>query len=150
MLRVVLDANVVVSAFLQPKGPSGGILRHSLEKKNFELVLSEAILNEIRNTLRYPRVRRHLKLPDLEIEVRIASIGILADLVPGVVEVRAVQKDPDDDKYLGVALEGRAEYIISGDHHLRDLGEFQGIQILSPRQFVDVLKALPPTPGPIV
>ena len=39
MLRVVLDANVVVSAFLQPKGPSGGILRHSLEKKNFEDLL---------------------------------------------------------------------------------------------------------------
>lgn len=141
MLRAVLDANVFVSAFLQPKGPSGRILRAFLEKQSFEMVLSVSILAEVRGTMRYPRVRRRLALSDPEIEARIASIGLLADLVPGEVEVKAVKEDPDDDKYLAAALEGRAGFVVTGDQHLRRLQEYLGTRILSPRQFVDLLEA---------
>lgn len=65
MLRAVLDANVVVSAFLRSEGPSGRILlRHFLQRKSFVLVLSEEILDEIKNTLGYRRVRKLLSLSD--------------------------------------------------------------------------------------
>jgi predicted nucleic acid-binding protein len=44
-----------------------------------------------------------------------------------------------DDKYLAAALLGRATYVVSGDHHLLDLGEYQGIRILKPRPFLELL-----------
>jgi hypothetical protein len=148
MLRAVLDANVFVSAFLQPKGPSGCILRSFLEQNSFELVLSESILAEVRGSMRYPRVRRRLALSDLEIEARIASIGLLADLVSGGAKVHAVKDDPDDDKYVEAALEGHAGFVVSGDSHLLMLQHYEGIQILGPRQFLNLIEAAPTAPAP--
>ena len=57
-------------------------------------------------------------------------------------EVRAVKDDPDDDKYLAAALIGRAGFVVSGDHHLLDLGEYQGVTILTPRRFLGLFPEL--------
>ena len=70
---------------------------------------------------------------DHEIEIRVAAIGVLADLADGDLDVKAVKDDPDDDKYLIAALLGRAGFVVSGDHHLLDLGEYQGVRIVKPR-----------------
>ena len=140
MIRAVLDANVIVSAFLQSKGPSGRIVRSFLEERSFELVVSTAILDEIRHSLRYPRVRRRLSLLNSEIETRVASLGLLADVVPGEVEVKVVRDDPDDDKYFAAALEGRASFVVSGDRHLRDVKEHQAVRVVTPREFVGLLE----------
>ena len=139
MLRAVFDANVLASAFIRPQGPSGQILREFVEKQAFELVLSSPILAEFRRVLFYSRLRKELDCTDQEIEVRVAAVGILADLADGEIDVRAVKDDPDDDKYLAAALLGRAGFVVSGDHHLLDLREYQGIRILKPRQFLDIL-----------
>ena len=147
MIRAVFDANVLASAFIRPEGPSGAILREFLEKRSFELVLSTPILEEIRRVLFYPRLRKELDCTNEEIEVRVAAIGVLADLAEGVIDVEAVKEDPDDDKYVAAALLGRAAFIVSGDHHLLDLKEFHGVRIVKPRQFLDLLSA-PPSGAP--
>jgi len=49
--------------------------------------------------------------------------------------------DPDDDKFLAVAIEGCANYIVSGDKHLLSLGKFENIKILNSRQFLQVIRA---------
>lgn len=139
MLRAVFDANILASAFIRPQGPSGRILREFVEKRAFELVLSTSILAELRRVLFYPRFRKELDCTDQEIEARVAAVGMLVDLADGEIEVRAVKDDPDDDKSLAAALLGRAGFVVSGDHHLLDLGEYQGIRILKPRQFLDIL-----------
>lgn len=144
MLRAVLDANVLVSAFLRPDGPSGEILRRFLVEKSFELVVTAEILAELERALRYPRVKKYLALSDDEVEARVASLGVLADLVSGDVKVEVVREDPDDDKYLGAAVEGRAGFVVSGDVHLQQVKEYQGVRVLSPREFLGVLEALPP------
>ena len=141
-MRVVLDTNVIVSAFLQPPGPSGRILGTFLDRGTFALVLSEAILLELGRALRYPRVRKRLKLSDDEIDLRVASLGVLSEIAPGKLNVRAVPDDPDDDKYVVTALEGRADFIVSGDSHLLSLKEFQGMRILRPRAFLDLLEVI--------
>ncbi len=146
MLRAVLDANVLASAFIRPQGPSGRILRGFLEKRSFELVLSSLILQEFRRVLYYPRLRKELDCTDEEIEVRVAALGILADLAEGEIDVKAVKEDPDDDKYLAAALLGRAGFVVSGDHHLLDLVEFQGVRIVKPRPFLEILTAPPAAP----
>jgi hypothetical protein len=54
-------------------------------------------------------------------------------------DVRVIKEDPDDDKFLTCALEGGAEYIVSGDPHLLRLEEYQRIRILTPAAFLKIL-----------
>jgi len=53
-----------------------------------------------------------------------------------------ITEDPSDNRYLECALEGDAEYIVSGDQHLVQLATYQRIRILTPKEFLGVL-ALP-------
>ena len=62
------------------------------------------------------------------------------EFVAGQVVVSGVSRDPDDDKYLAIAVEGRASYIITGDEgHLLSLNQYQGIKIITVRQFFELL-----------
>jgi predicted nucleic acid-binding protein len=64
---------------------------------------------------------------------------VLTDLVAGAQQLSGVCKDPDDDKYVAAALEGRAAYVVTGDRAFLDLREHAGVEIVSPRAFLDVL-----------
>jgi uncharacterized protein len=139
VLRAVLDANVFISALIQPKGNPGRILRRLLEAQEFSLVLSEAILQELRHSLDYPRVRRRLAFSTDELDERIALLRSAAILVEGAVRNRVVTADPDDDKYIAAAQDGLATFIVTGDRDLLELGQHGEIRILSPRQFLAVL-----------
>jgi predicted nucleic acid-binding protein len=64
----------------------------------------------------------------------------VAVLTPGELAVEAVADDPADDLVLACAVEGNADFIISGDHHLLDLENYQGIKIVNPARFLDLLE----------
>ncbi|MDZ7695938.1 MAG: hypothetical protein U5R49_03085 [Deltaproteobacteria bacterium] len=49
-----------------------------------------------------------------------------------------LKADPTDNRYLASAHEGEADYIVSGDHHLLDLGAYEGIQVVTAREFLDL------------
>ncbi|MHB2035197.1 MAG: putative toxin-antitoxin system toxin component, PIN family [Nitrososphaerales archaeon] len=53
---------------------------------------------------------------------------------------KVIEKDPDDNKVLGVALEGEAEYVVTGDGHLLALGEFRGIAIVRVGQMLELIR----------
>lgn len=139
MHRAVLDANVVISAFLRPQGTPGRIVRRLVEDRAFTLILSPAILGEVRRSLFYPKVRKRLPASDEEVEAWVLALGALADMVEGRLHVEAVREDPDDDAYIVAALEGRAGYVVSGDRHLLRLRRYQDVQIVTPRAFLDLL-----------
>lgn len=139
MLRAVLDANVFISALIQPEGNSGRILRRLLETQEFSLVLSEAILRELRHSLEYPKVRKRLVLSTGELDEKVALLRSAAILVEGEVRNRVVAADPDDDKYIAAAQECLAEFIVTGDQDLLKLGQHGEIRILTPRDFLAVL-----------
>lgn len=140
MVRAVLDANVFVSAFLKPRGTPGKILEQLIHNAAFTLVVSRPILDELRRCLTYPKVRKHLEMDDDDIELWLASLAVLSLCVPGEMEVDAVKTDPGDDKYLGAAIEGCAEYVVSGDHHLLELQQYGDVKIVTPRVFLDFIK----------
>jgi putative PIN family toxin of toxin-antitoxin system len=139
VLRAVLDANVLASAFIRPHGHSGQILRALVERNAFELVLSSAILSEFNRVLFYPRLRKELHCSDEEIALRVAALGLLSDFAEGNIPLKAAKDDPDDDKDLAAAIIGRAGFVVSGDHHLLDWGEFQGLRIVKPKRFLEIL-----------
>lgn len=59
---------------------------------------------------------------------------------PAEIKIEAVPEDPADDKFIIAAVEGEADYVVSGDRHLRNLESYRGIRIISPSEFVRILK----------
>lgn len=137
MLRAVLDANVFVSAFVRPEGPPGQIIERLLRNAAFEVVLSADIVQEVLQALAYPKVLKNARTkvePDLWFE----DIVMLGEFVTDR-RIEAVSKDPDDDKYIAAAIEGRASFVVSGDPDLLDIKEHAGVRIVNPRGFLDLL-----------
>ena len=110
-----------------------------LEKSSFELVVSPAILAEIRRSLSYPKVRKYIKASQEELDLWVASIELVAQPVEGKLRIRAVGEDPDDDKYIEAAVEGLAQFVVTGDKHLLSLKSYENIHIVTPRVFQDLL-----------
>jgi hypothetical protein len=140
VLRTVLDANVYISALLRPEGPPGQIIERFLHDASFAVVLSPTIIDEVLRALAYPKVRRLMRdtaVPELWFE----DIVVVADLVSGARHVSGVCADPDDDKYIAAAIEGRATLLVTGDRQLLALVEHDGVRIINPRGFLDLLKA---------
>jgi len=65
--------------------------------------------------------------------------GSLAIVVLGELSLAVVVEDPSDDRYLECAVEGEAGYVVSGNRHLVRLAQYEGVEILSPSAFLDVL-----------
>ena len=137
MLRVVLDANVYISALIRPQGPPGQIMMRFLES-SFEIVLSPAIVEETTRAFAYPKVRRYIRA-GVDPELWFEDVILLAQLVAGDYEVEGVSGDADDDRYLAAAVEGNATLIVTGDPDLLTVKEFQGIRIVTPRAFLELL-----------
>lgn len=135
-LRVVLDANVYVSAVLRPDGPPGQLLEGFL-RGEFEIVLSTTVADEVRRALGYRKVRK-VVLPGVDLEEWFWSVVVLADLVEDRLPPR-VCEDSDDDKYLAAAIEGNASFIVTGDKRFVALKEYEGVRIITPRAFLDRL-----------
>lgn len=138
MLRAVLDANVFVSAAIHAGGPPGLIIERFLRTDAFALVLSETIVEEVLRALNYPKVRRYVRR-DLDAALWFEDLVVLAEFVPGSTQVPGVSKDPDDHKYFAAAVDGRAAFVVTGDPHLLTIGQHEGIRIVSPRAFLDLL-----------
>lgn len=138
MLRAVLDANIYISAVIRPEGPPGLVIARFLRDAAFDIVLSPAIVDEVLRALSYPKVRGFIR-SNIEPELWFEDIVVLADLVAGSWDASGVCADPDDDKYVGAALEGRAGFVVTGDRHLLALGEHERVRIVNPRRFLEVL-----------
>ena len=142
MVRVVLDTNVVVSAYLAPTGKPARILSLVRQGK-VDICLSEEIFGEIRRTLLRPKLQRIHKAGPGEIDRFLQAFAEVVVLVPGAMEVEPVEDDPDDTKILACALEGKADFVVSGDHHLTDIGSFRGIPIVNPDAFLAIMAGQP-------
>jgi putative PIN family toxin of toxin-antitoxin system len=131
MLRVVLDANVFVSAYIRPEGPPGQIIERFVRDGAFEVVLTEPIVEEVLQSLAYPKVQKAAR-SKTDPELWFEDIVVLSQLVAGDVEVPPICSDPDDDNYVAAAIEGRAAFVVTGDPDLLTLGEHEGIRIITP------------------
>jgi putative PIN family toxin of toxin-antitoxin system len=140
VLRAVLDANIYVSACVRPEGPPGQIIERFLRDAAFEIVLSADIVEEVLQALVYPKVRKAGRT-EVEPDLWFEDILVLAHLVAGKHEISGLSKDPDDDKYIAAAIEGRAVFEVSGDTDLLTIGEYQGVRIVTPCAFLNLLGA---------
>jgi uncharacterized protein len=138
-MRAVLDTNIIVSHTLAPRGPIAAIFGYWIGK-TFDLVVSEAILEEYEATLKKPAIQAHHRQSDATIALLIRRLRTIAIVVTPTEPLTVVANDPDDNKIIECAVAGNADYIVTGDTHLLDIQAYQGIQILPPALFVPMLE----------
>jgi putative PIN family toxin of toxin-antitoxin system len=143
MFKVVLDANVFVSAVLKPHSDLAKIFE-LVKEDRIKLILSEDILSEIRAVLLYPKIKKRHGGSPKEVEEFLNTASQASILAQGKIDSDEITEDPADNKYLSVALEAKADFIISGDHPLKRLKVFEGIRILDPSAFLALMKKSTP------
>lgn len=134
-LRIVLDSNVVISAFLFG-GPPARLIQHMVAGAVLSFT-SVPIIDEIRDVLRRPK----FGLPPEQAIDLVEELHDLCRIVSTGERVRAVAADPDDDIVLECALAANADVIVSGDCHLLDLREWRGMRILSPSEAISEIES---------
>lgn len=139
MIRVVLDANQFVSALLKRDSNPARIL-DLVETNRIRLLMSEAIIAEIAAVLRYPKIRARHGNDNHFLDLFLKRLRSIASLTEGSMKLDVIKDDPDDNRYLECALEGSADFIISGDHHLTSLKTIRGIPIVTPQAFLLILQ----------
>lgn len=131
-MRIVFDTNIFISAIL---GGSVGVIINQWRDGKFTLVVSEAIVREYLDVIYRPK----FKISAEEISATTDYLLKTAEFVTPLKELIAVEADPSDDKFLETALQGEADYVVSGDNHLLELKTFRGIPILTAREFIKLL-----------
>jgi uncharacterized protein len=133
-VRAVLDVNILISAILSPTGTPGRLLL-AWQAGAFELVISPALLDELRRALGYPKLRRLIPVAEAEAFVAwLAEAAALASDPGGPPPVRS--PDPGDD-YL-IALAGaEGAVLVSGDRHLLSLAD--AFPVRAPASFLSML-----------
>ena len=129
-LRVVLDTNILISAFIFPGGPPEAVVRAALDGR-VELVTSPPLLAELGRVL----ADKFGWEPPLAAEA-VTQVARIATVVRPDDRVQVVLDDPDDDRVLEAAAAGRADVIVSGDRHLLRLRSWQGVPIEKAAAFV--------------
>jgi uncharacterized protein len=132
--RYVFDTNVIVSSLLSKNGNPSKAFRYAL--KYAEVLVSLELLEEISDILGREKLDRFLTSEERdEFLETFVERAMLVDIIERVQECR----DPKDDKILELALNGQAEYIVSGDKDLLVLHPFRGVKIVAAEEFLRVI-----------
>ncbi len=139
ILRVVVDTNVFISAFLI-KSSIPYLILEAVRSQKCILIMSPAILTEIEEVINRQKIIQRTKTTEEERKTFIQNIIDISFFVLDQNILNIIKDDPDDDKFLSAAFLSNADYIISGDKHLLNLETHKGIKIIEPHYFLNVLK----------
>src|SRR3984957_10637247 len=128
--RVVADTNCLVRRLL-PSSVPGDAVRRAVDSGL--LLVCEATMNELADVLARAKFDRYISLADRQQFLRL--LGRVAEFVPIVYPVREC-RDPKDDKFLELALNGKADLILTGDADLLALHPWRGVAILPPARYL--------------
>lgn len=133
MKRVVLDTNIIISSVL---GDALVLILEKWDEKKFTVVVTTDVISEYFEVLNRPKF--NLKQETIDKITR--YIYQFSEFVVPEEEIRFIEDDPKDDKFLEAAVSGKADFIVSGDSHLLAIKQFRSIPIITGREFLDWLK----------
>jgi len=140
-IRVVIDTNVFISGIISPIGSPRKILELA-KKEVFRVVTSISINREILEVLHRGYIYGKYGMNEDIVDDIAAFIYEGTILTEDSYRVSRITEDPGDDKFIGCAIEGEADYIISGDEHLLSLKNYRGIQIVDGDSFLKIMERL--------
>lgn len=138
MLKITLDTNILISGTFWT-GPSFRIL-DLIDKWKITLILSEEILFEYKRIIKSTEIMEKVDNKDLILFEASKRIIINSLIVKPSIKLDVVKDDPDDNIILECANAGKADYIVTNDKHILKIKVFEGIKILTPSEFLRVLK----------
>ena len=130
--RIVADTNLLVSRLLLPQSLPAKAVRKAVDEG--QLLVSDATLGELADVLSRAKFDPYVSLEDRQDFIRV--LNRVAERIIVTAPIKAC-RDPKDDKFLEVALNGEANLILTGDRDLLTLHPFRGVDILSPRQYLE-------------
>jgi putative PIN family toxin of toxin-antitoxin system len=137
--RVVLDANIYVSALISEKGNPARIIR-AWRGEAIEIAFSQPVIDEILRVTNYERIqRKYAKVR----ENRLNFVELLSEQCVWVEPAKGldvVKADESDNRYIECAVASGAQYIVTGDDHLLELKNYLGIEIITPAAFIILLE----------
>jgi putative PIN family toxin of toxin-antitoxin system len=133
-MRAVVDTNILIRALLKPSGSVAPILG-SLRNGSYTALYSSALLEEVVEVLGRPRFQKKYGIRPQDVEILLALLVMRGEEVAPRRKIETC-RDPKDDKFLEVAVEGRADAIVTGDGDLLVLHPFEGVPILTPSAFL--------------
>lgn len=140
-MKLVIDTNVAVSGLLW-SGPPNVLLQWA-RRGIVTIIVSEKVIDEFKTVIRHERFADRLETLQTSAQKVIAYFMNLSHVVPDPHTIPAViTEDPSDNIFLGLAIENTARLIVSGDRHLLNIGEFQGIHIVRPSEACLIIEKL--------
>lgn len=137
--RLVVDTNIIVSGLITSGTPPAKIL-DAVHKKKITLLISDEVVSEYLRVLEYPHIRKYKKITD-ETITHLTALFINEMERVEILNHITASPDPDDDKFLSLAVEGQADFIITGDKaDLLSIKEISGIKIITARDAVEKFK----------
>lgn len=133
-IRIVLDTNVFISGIFWEGNFSSQVI-NLWRNGTITLVSSLPIIEELVENLRGFRIKMSNDMVEKWKNIIIEN----AIIVEPTEEINIVKEDPDDNKFIEVAVAGQAKYIVTQDKHLLKLKEFEGIKILKPKEVLNYL-----------
>jgi putative PIN family toxin of toxin-antitoxin system len=130
-LRVVVGTNAWVRRLLLPGSVPALAARKAVDEA--DVLVSGETLDELIQVLSRPKFDRYVTIAERQDFIRL--LGRIAEMIPVIHAVRAC-RDPRDDKFLALCVNGKADVIITGDEDLLALHPFRGIAIRTPSDFL--------------
>jgi putative PIN family toxin of toxin-antitoxin system len=135
-MKIVLDANIFISAAFWRGNPKEIVKRVSNGKDI--LFISNEIIAEVNSVFR----KRKFHLTEEEVKYHLRDVEKMSTKIKVTDSERVTDggcRDKTDDRYLECAVAAKADYVISGDIHLRELKEYRGIKIVNPAEYLEIV-----------
>lgn len=138
MIKAALDTNMIVSALIMRQGKPAQIVASAREGK-FALFLSEDIFREANVAFHRAHIQKRFHPTDEGIQEFLSALRGICQLVSVQHVENIVTNDPPDNLVLAGAVEGDADYLVSGNLHLLNLKQHRRVTIVTPNQFLEIL-----------
>ena len=133
-MKIVLDANIFVSAFFYGGNPRM-VLKRVIEGKD-ELFITKEILDEIEGVIERPKFHTDKEKTGYLIN----SLEEIGNKIVAKIQIKNGSSDKTDNKYIECGITANVDYIISGDIHLLELREYENIKIVTAKNYLEIIK----------
>lgn len=131
--KIVLDTNLLVAAYFNPRSASATIIERCLNDSSFQTLYTKGMRREANLILRNIRASKSYR-------ERVGRVFELGKRVDKIEKHMLIKDDPEDNKFLDCAISARADYIVTNDEHMLKLSRIPKLSIVKPTEFMRIIR----------